>query len=282
MSTRRQLEKLLRTARPLVDRLPFVAASYRSLRERMPTFGAPVATSLGFQFVGHAPMLDGTFEPSETKFLEEELGRTDVFVDVGANIGYFTCLARSRDIHTVAIEPLQSNLRVLFRNLKANGWSDKIEIFPLALAETPGLLELYGVSTGASLMAGWAGTSTRNVRIVPVTTLDTLLGERFAGQRLLIKIDVEGAEHQVLRGAVRTLARKPGARWLLEVCLTENQVGINPYFEEVFDAFWANDYRALALDERREITREDVRTWIQTGRRSFGSYSVIFLPRSDA
>jgi len=277
------LAKLIRSARPYAERAPWLAAAYRGARERLPIgLGRPTRSALGFQFIGHAPMLNGQFEPLETQFISSQLASTDVFVDVGANIGYFSCLARSHGVHTLAIEPLESNLRVLYKNLRANGWNDRIEVFPVAVAEAPGLLELYGVSTGASLMPGWAGASRLNARIVPVSTLDTLLGARFATARLLIKIDVEGAEHQVLRGAKATLAHLPQPRWLVEVCLTEHQDGMNPYFREVFDTFWNHGYRAETLEERREITPADVDLWMRTGQRTFGSYNVLFMPAGSA
>jgi FkbM family methyltransferase len=271
------LRGIVRALRPYVDRVPWLAATYRDVRERIPArFYRVVDTPLGFRFAGPALTARGGFEPNETKFITGELGTTDVFVDVGANVGYFTCLARSHGVHTVAVEPLAGNLKLLYTNLRANAWPD-VEVFPVALAERPGLLELYGTSTGASLLPGWAGISRGSVRLVPVSTLDNLLSTRFAGQRMLVKIDVEGVEHQVLRGAEQTLARQPSPRWLVEVCLTENQPGINPHFREVFDAFWKHGYRAESVEERREITRADVDEWITTGRRTFGSYNVLFM-----
>ena len=277
-------KKLVRAAvqavKPYAERMPWLAGIYRDLRERMPNrFGGAVQTPLGFAFAGYANMQAGTWEPLETAFIESELVTTDVFVDVGANIGFFTCLARARGVQTVAIEPLETNLSALYRNVAANGWRDRIEVLPFALADAPGLLELYGTSTGASLIAGWAGTSSANVRTVPVSTLDVLLAHRFDGARMLVKVDVEGVEHQVLRGAKAMLARKPSPRWIVEVCLTEHQPGVNPHFREVFEAFWNTGYEARTLDERRLISPSDVDEWIAAGRRTFGSYSVVFLPR---
>jgi len=93
----------------------------------------------------------GTFEPEETKIVNEFLSKTDVFVDVGANAGFHSCLARSRDKHVLAVEPCPGNLRSLFRNLEANSWLD-VEVWPIALAQTPGCLTLWGCNTGASLL----------------------------------------------------------------------------------------------------------------------------------
>ena len=272
--------KLVRGVKPLIERFPRVSALYRDLRDALPArFGEPATTTWGFRLVGLESMRSGDFEPEEMRFIESELASTDVFVDVGANIGYFACLARSRGVHTVMVEPLDANLRVLMRNLRANDWSDGIEVFPVALAKAPGLLDLYGSSTGASLLPGWAGASLAHVRTVPVSTLDVLLGSRWPGARMLIKIDVEGAELAVLEGAIGTLGRRPAPRWLVEVCLTENQTTVNPHFLEVFELFWKNGYRAETVEERRTVERTDVESWVASGKRTFGSYNFLFLPR---
>jgi len=55
----------------------------------------------------------------------------------------------------------------------------------------------------------WAGTSERFVALVPIESLDNILGQRFSGQRLLFIIDVEGAELSVVNGAKHYLAMTP-------------------------------------------------------------------------
>ena len=107
-------------------------------------------TPLGFKLrAGRAKanrmMQDGTFEPEETAVLQHHLARADVFVDVGANVGLYTCLARQMGKHVVAFEPQERNLRCLYSNLRSNGWPD-VEVFPLGLGECPGLMPLYGAS----------------------------------------------------------------------------------------------------------------------------------------
>ena len=81
-----------------------------------------VTTPLGFKLVsGFHPayrmMRQGTFEREETAVIQRFLGEADVFVDVGANLGYYTCLALSRGKPVVAFEPQKQNLQCLFRNL---------------------------------------------------------------------------------------------------------------------------------------------------------------------
>jgi FkbM family methyltransferase len=226
-------------------------------------------------------MQDGSFEPQELAWLRRRLPTADVFVDVGANAGYFTCMARHSGTRVVAIEPAAQNLGLLLSNVQANGWSD-VEVFPLGLAGQPGLGTLYGDGTGASLVTRWAGVSDAWQRTIPLTTLDVLLGGRFEQLRLLIKIDVEGTEHAVIDGAPGTLARRPAPTWLVEVCFTENfPNGVNPHFREVFERFWDAGYRARSLDANRAVLRDDVERWLRNGRRDFGYVSYTFEPSGE-
>ena len=130
-------------------------------------------------------MQSGAFEPQETALIRKLLDGAEVFVDVGANIGFYTCLARALGKYTLAVEPLPQNLAYLYANPEANGWTD-VEICPCGLAKLPGLATLYGGSTGASLVKGWAGASPLLRQLVPLSTLDIVLGQRFNGPQLLI------------------------------------------------------------------------------------------------
>jgi FkbM family methyltransferase len=266
----------------IVRRYPEWVAAFHDARLRRALRGRQfVDTPLGFRFAGPAPMQDGSFEPQELAFLRERLSRADVFVDIGANAGYFSCIARQHGRHVVAIEPAAQNLELLFRNIRANGWND-VEVFPVGLAEQPGLGTLYGDGTGASLLTRWAGVSQVWQRTIPLTTVDVLLAGRFSGRRLLIKVDVEGAEHGVFAGAGETLARRPAPVWLVEVCFSENYPeGINPHFRDVFEQFWSAGYASTSLEAARAVSPADVDRWLRNGRRDFGYVSYIFEASSS-
>jgi FkbM family methyltransferase len=160
--------------------------------------------------------------------------RVDRFIDVGADLDFQTCLAPKGGKPVVAFEPQQQNRQCLLKNLRANGW--EAEVFPLALAEQPRLLKLDGASgPSASIIKGWAGNASHHQTPVPVSTLDVVVGRRSSGEQLLIKIDVEGAERQVLGGASDTVGRLPKPIWTIEVCLDEfHPEGANPAFRETF------------------------------------------------
>jgi FkbM family methyltransferase len=247
-------------------------------------------TPYGFVLCGsatsmhHEAMRNGEFEPEETSLLLERLAASEVFVDVGANIGFYTCLARHAGKAVVAIEPQTKNLKMLYRNLLANNYDD-VEVFPMGVARAPGLVKLYGPSgTGASMIAGWAHQHDGYSSMMPLTTLDYLLSDRFVGQKLLIKIDVEGAEQEVLQGAEKLLRRTPQPVWMLEICLNEyHPDGMNPNYEATFETFWRHGYVARVADSKAmAVTREDVRRWVRAGRTETGAINYLFFRPSES
>jgi FkbM family methyltransferase len=267
---------VLRVLKRQVEQYPALALTYRTLRDalaqRRQSF---VETPFGFRLKGDSAMQDGTFESREIHLITALLDSSDVFVDVGANVGLYTCLARQAGKHTLAVEPLQANLRYLFANLEQNGWSD-VEVWPIALADSAGTSSLSGASTGASLLSGWAGASPLLRSPVAVSTLDTILGSRFAGQRLVIKIDVEGAEWRVLKGAEGILRSSPAPTWLIEINLTENHPnGTNPHYLETFQMLWSRGYRSQTVDNRA-ISRLDVEAWVRSPATAAANGNVLF------
>ena len=264
---------------------PDLAEALRLVRDgRARRKTAFVRTPDGFLFACD-PAVGMTFEDAgESAVLRAALAGCDVFVDVGANVGFQSCLARSQGKHVVAVEPLAQNLDYLYANLQANGWTD-VEVFPLGMADRPAIATLHGRGALASLVDGWGHLRDPWTRPIPLSTLDLLLGGRFAGERLLIKVDVEGAEAAVLAGAEETLARAPAPVWMMEVCLDEHHPGgVNPDFARVFDAFRRHGYRAETLEggETRLVERADVERWARERKRVFGSVNYLFTREGPA
>ena len=242
-------------------------------------------TPLGFKLnSGFHPAYElmriGQFEIEETAHLGQMLADADYFIDIGANLGYYTCLALSRGKAVIAFEPQKQNLQCLFANLIANGWQDGVEVYPVALSARPGLLTLYGASgPSASLVRNWAGYSALSHQLVPVSTLDNVLGGRLLDRRLLIKIDVEGAEYQVLSGAHATLARQLKPMWLLEVFLDQyHPEGINPDYLKTFQLFWDNGYQAFTAAKTPVlVTKGDVDRWVSNKFCDSGTFNYLFV-----
>ena len=267
-----------KTLMTLLRRFPTLYAAFRGAYGHQVVSRLPATTPFGFKLAGPPAMERGEFEPEETKQVCAFLREAEVFVNVGANVGYYVCHARQLGISVLAIEPLDQNVQILQRNLLANGWND-VEVHPVALGNHVGLEKLYGGGTAASLVAGWAGANAAHYRVVPVTTLDHLLGDRFAEKRLLILIDVEGFELNVLRGASRQLARRPAPVWFVEICIDEHQPQaneINPNLQEIFELFWLHGYAAeKAGCESGAVTAENVRAWT-VGHNLPGTHNFVF------
>jgi FkbM family methyltransferase len=148
----------------------------------------------------------GKFEADKVRALQELLKPGMTFVDVGANKGDFTLLAakvmgdRGR---VLAFEPVPDNLHWLRKSIALNGYRS-VEVIEIALSDTAGRAPIHlGTFSGWHSLVHTEGGTGETIE-VETRTLDSVLEER-GGRADVIKIDVEGAELQVLRGAERTL-----------------------------------------------------------------------------
>jgi len=243
-------------------------------------------TSLGFKlitrgYIANKLMVESKFETTEIHILKRLIENSDVFVDIGANIGHYTCLACSLGKKVLAFEPQTQNLSCLLANIKTNDFSSLAEVFPVGLGEVPGILTLYGASgPSASLIDGWAGYSNKFKKIIPINTLDTILSGRYPDNAMAIKIDVEGAEFHVLKGAINTLKRKVKPTWFLEICLDQfHPDALNEHFLETFQLFFDSGYYAYIADkEKTPVSLEDVRNWVENRTTGHSEFNYFFVP----
>ena len=143
------------------------------------------------------------------KFLVSTLKGEDIFVDVGANIGYYTILAAKKvkkQGKVIAIEPIPENVGVLMTNIKLNNLNN-VRVMPKAAWNTSNIkIAMYIPSIKERIK--FFGTSSSgkrgyNLVLVETVTLDSVLDS--TKKIKVIKIDVEGAEKQVLEGALNAL-----------------------------------------------------------------------------
>ena len=217
-------------------------------------------TPHGFLMTGHKEMMAGTFEPEQTQITRAMMARNDVFINIGANVGYYVCHAVQLGLHVVAIEPFAANLQLLIRNIRANDAESVVEVLPVAVADRTGIAELFGFGTGASLIPGWAGASVSDSQLTPVLTLDALLGERFVGKNCLVLMDIEGAEELVLKGASQLIAQSPRPTWIVEISFgTHLGAAVSDRTIATFAKFFDTRYRCWTCDaQQRLITAADV------------------------
>ena len=158
-------------------------------------------------------------EAKETMELSKLVRPDWSFFDVGSYFGYYSLLIShlSRGRATVhAFEPFSSNYELLLEHRRMNGF-DNIHAHRLAVSDRGGEVEFQLPRPSACQGGGWvieeakqadAPERTERVRVV---TLDDFVAERSIDRLDFIKIDTEGAEINVLRGAANSIRRfRPG------------------------------------------------------------------------
>lgn len=150
------------------------------------------------------------FEEGEQSFLSCFLQNGMTALDIGAHHGFYTLLFSNKvGSHgsVIAFEPSPRELRKLRWNLALNR-SRNVHLEPFALSSNGGMATLFvclGQETGCNSLRPPAVSEPTQPVPVPVTTLDRYLEEHTVGPVDFIKIDVEGAELDVLKGAAKLL-----------------------------------------------------------------------------
>lgn len=184
--------------------------------------------------VGGVVAVSGVWEPHITAVMPRLLGRGDVFVDVGAHVGYHTLLG-SRLVgaagHVYAFEPSPARHAELLENIERNAISN-VTTFELAAGATEDVATLFEAprtNTSASTVVrraaqdSSAGDARREVRVAPA---QDRIARDDIGRVRVVKVDVEGFEIEVLRGLDQILAR--GSRLALVVEISPDWAAESP------------------------------------------------------
>lgn len=159
----------------------------------------------------------GHYELPIQEALQRELSQGQTFFDVGANAGFFTLVAaRLVGAHgrCVAFDPLPYNIESIREQVELNSLSQCV-VVPEAVGEHPGTATFSFASEGDSQahLGGSRRPGEQGIE-VKVTTLDLAMAQH--GAPHFVKLDVEGAEAQVLKGAAQVL-KQARPKWLIEL-----------------------------------------------------------------
>jgi len=221
---------------------PALAAFRRRLRKHTPLPGGPVPalppeaeehdTAIGTLWFDRddaymTPWIrdQGVWEADVMKLLARWLRPGSLYVDVGANVGYHALLAAKLGARVVAVEPVPWTLELLRANVWRHGAD--VEIVEAAASDSEGTAHIAldpDHRSGAQMAAEGL--------VVPTFPLDVLVPE---GAVDVLKIDVEGAEPMVLRGAVEILERSPVLAAIVEFRNEPHAGGESP--EEVLEFY---------------------------------------------
>jgi FkbM family methyltransferase len=169
-------------------------------------------------------------EPFTVDWIERSIKSGDVFYDIGANVGPYSLIAAKvtgNGARIFAFEPSASSFRDLSRNVLLNGCAESIVSLPLALWSDTGLLSftLRSLAAGASRhrISREVGSKRPLTETILGLRLDDLV-ERFGTPvPTHAKIDVDGYELEVLRGAERTLVRPEWRSIIIELDPQESE-----------------------------------------------------------
>jgi FkbM family methyltransferase len=162
-------------------------------------------------------------------FLSAALPPDGVYLDIGGNVGvYVAALARARSspLRAVTFEPIATSAAILRETLALNG-VEGARVEEVALSSAPGVLRLSNFPAGLNNF--WVTDSARDVPQVEVPKM-TLDGWMDANPGILphaMKIDVEGHELEVLKGAQRTLRTYKPALVIECHCASWQELGVS-------------------------------------------------------
>ncbi len=196
----------------------------------------------------------GTYERDKQQWLQRVLRPGDCFFDIGANVGYYSLLASRLVGHAgrvIAFEPLPRNLTFLKRHLRMNGVRNT-KLWEVAVSDVDGTMNF---AEGANPSIGkLAENGSLQVRTV---ALDSLWREGLLPTPRVIKIDVEGAEAAVLRGAAQLLSdarpviQLAGHGWAqqheCEVILARHNYRIDPQRDGTADGMYESVAEPLTV-----------------------------------
>lgn len=156
-------------------------------------FGAKI---FGEKFY-HKPIIDSILSYA---------AKNRTFIDIGAHIGVITTAVAHRFEYCLAFEPLPQNVAQLRYAVESNRLRN-CQVFACALGDRVGVTNLYCSESSSTNNSLIKRDRLKKCIKVPVTTLDLIVEETNVIEPFFIKIDVEGYEPFVFRGAHQTLAK---------------------------------------------------------------------------
>lgn len=243
-------------------------------------FGPYIWVCLEDHGVSGAILHTGRWEPHVEKLLHEYVYRDLTFLDIGANVGYFSLSVanKMRDVgagRVIAIEANPLVVPYLMSSVVESGFDDIIEVLPYAVSEENGLIEMlaeFGDNLGGSTIRKLSRKGTGK-NVVPCVKLDDVLAD--LPHIDLVKMDIEGAELLALHG-MKSIIIKHKPDIVMEInkdCLS----GVSG----VSVATLANHMKLIGYeafdfcDDKRKLTIEDIVQIVDAN----NYYDFLFRPK---
>lgn len=198
-----------------------------------------------------ALVIRGEYEVGYMRLLASLVKPAETVIDIGANEGYislFLAMKVSPNGHIYAIEPHPSNIHILEANISLNTLKN-ISVIPKAVSDKRGMFHMYGDRAWGSLHR--QRNLSENSISVEVDTLDSIFNDhKILGKLALIKIDAEGNEIRVIRGAHKLINTfRPVVAFEINLTLLAYEdISIN----EILDFFLDSEY-SLFIERKGKL-----------------------------
>ncbi len=196
----------------------------------------------------------GIYEAGTLHVLKSCLQPGDCFMDIGSNVGLMTVVAAQQVGPTgvvYAFEPEPRVSAILTKNIEINALQN-VRVNNFALGSVPGNLMLYPqdeISLGSATLTNNAPQAATGIN-VKVETLDNFLNKNNITKIKMLKIDVEGWELEVLKGARQLLARSVAPILCVEYSRLSHK---DTHTEDIYDFLGSiNKYRIFKLKKTKE------------------------------
>lgn len=222
------------------------------------------------EYVGRSVRNYGEYNPDETeKVLELVSEREGLFVDIGANIGCIAMAVASAGRDVIAFEPQPEVYKLMAENVVSSG--GEVVACNYALGSEEGVADMPKVAYSEKGNFGGLGIGTRSVLgyiSVPVRTLDSLELPKVA----MMKIDVEGFELEVLKGARETIMRDSPIMYI-EDDRTDKSASLRKYIREDL-GYWIEEHKPRLYRENNFLGLNK-NIWAPY---NFASHNIICRP----
>ncbi len=202
-----------------------------------------------------------TKEPETLSWIDNfEKKNKIIFWDIGANIGLYSIYAslKHSDIQVISFEPSTSNLRTLSRNISINNLDKKITISQLPLSNLSfepkilnetNFLEGYSQNTfGSEINFEGEKMNINNKYKILGTSVDYLTSNNILNFPNYIKIDVDGIEHLIMKGSIKTLSNEK-----LKSILVEINENYSEQYTEILKIMEKSGFRCINKNRAEEF-----------------------------
>jgi len=191
--------------------------------------------------IGRVLDVSWEWEPYISELIGNNLHEGDIFLDIWANVWYFSLLAARKVGQTgkvIAFEPAKKNYDLLIKNINLNGFDRVIVPYNMAVSDVSWELDIaFNTHNpgGTTLVTNAVDSTTSEISRVQVVTIDTLLSEKHPWlSPNFFKMDIEWFEKQWLVGMTQLFQSHQDIQWIFE-------------FSPIFYSHLSEDCRAYSI-----------------------------------